>query len=45
MSETNKDEVRNCLGCEHYKHYKEDIFSCESWECNYKPRKTEEVEK
>lgn len=42
MSETNE---RNCKECAHYKHYKDDIFSCESWECEFKPRETEEEAK
>lgn len=45
MSENknNNTEVRNCLGCRHYKNYKEDLYACEEWECNFEPR--EEVTK
>lgn len=32
---------RDCANCKHYKHYKEDIFACESWECKYEPRDKE----
>lgn len=37
MSETNE---RNCNECAHYKPYKEDMFACESWSCEFKPRAT-----
>lgn len=30
--------MRDCLHCIHYKHYKDDIFACESWECNFERR-------
>lgn len=37
MSETSE---RKCKICEHYKPYKEDMYACESWNCEFKPRAT-----
>lgn len=31
-------EIRDCVNCVHYKHVKDDIFSCELWNCKYERR-------
>ena len=41
MENNERVDVRDCVNCQHYKHYKEDIFACESWECKYEPRDKE----
>lgn len=33
-----KNMERDCIHCVHYKHLKDDIFSCEKWECEYERR-------
>ena len=41
MENNERVDVRDCVNCKHYKHYKEDIFACESWACKYEPRDKE----
>ena len=35
------EEVRNCEQCKHFKNYKDDLFACEKWECEYEPKEGE----
>ena len=39
MKEKNYEvEIRDCVNCVHYKHLRDDVFSCEKWECEYERR-------
>lgn len=32
------EQVRDCENCRHYKNYKDDLYACEKWECDFERR-------